>query len=223
MKAKISEVFESIQGEGIYMGERHVFVRFFGCNLNCRYCDTKLLRYTEYESGALLDEVKRYQRVSGIISYTGGEPLLQKDFLKEMMILAHKNNFRNYLETNGTLPEALADVIDHVNVIAMDVKLPSSTGMQPLWDQHLRFLKIAHKKDVFLKTIVCESTTDADIHALICMIESSNLAVPVVLQPDSSADTAALKPKVEKYVAWCTSEGIATCYIPQMHKLLGVK
>ena len=223
MKAKISEIFDSIQGEGIYMGERHVFVRFFGCNLQCRYCDTKTVRYAEYDPGALLNEIKKYQRVAGIISYTGGEPLLQKDFLKEMMPLASKNNFKNYLETNGTLPDSLAEVINYVNVIAMDVKLPSSTGLEPFWDKHKKFLKIAHKKDVFLKTIISESTVDADIHELICMIEDTNLAVPLVLQPDSNADINVLKAKIEKYVSWCTSEGIATCFIPQMHKLLGVK
>ncbi|MFA6385029.1 MAG: 7-carboxy-7-deazaguanine synthase QueE [Candidatus Omnitrophota bacterium] len=223
MNAKISEIFDSIQGEGIYMGERHVFVRFFGCNLKCRYCDTKPERYAEYEPGALLDAAKRYQRVSGTICYTGGEPLLQKDFLKEMLPLALTHNFKNYLETNGTLPDALAEVIDYVNVIAMDVKLPGSTGLQQFWDAHRRFLRIAYKKDVFLKAIVTESTTDADIHELICMIEDTHLAVPLVLQPDSGVEVNVLKPKIEKYQSWCTSEGIATCFIPQMHKLLGVK
>jgi 7-carboxy-7-deazaguanine synthase len=223
MKAQISEVFDSIQGEGIYVGERHVFVRFFGCNLQCKYCDTKLSRFNEYEPIALLELIKKYKRVSGVISYTGGEPLLQKDFLKEMLPLAQKNNFKNYLETNGTLPDALAEVINFVNVIAMDVKLPSSTGLAPLWDQHRAFLKIAQKKDVFLKAVICESTQDKDIHDLILMIEDSHLAVPLVFQPDSAADANVLKPKVEKYVSWCTSEGIATCYIPQMHRLIGVK
>jgi 7-carboxy-7-deazaguanine synthase len=223
MKAKITEIFDSIQGEGLYMGERHVFVRFYGCNIKCRYCDTRPERFAEYEPEALMEAIKRYQRVAGVISYTGGEPLLQKDFLKEIMPLALKNNFRNYLETNGTLPDALAEVINYVNVIAMDVKLPSSTGCEPLWDVHKQFLKIAHKKDVFLKAIVCESTVDADIHALICMIEETNLAVSLVLQPDSDVDIEILRPNIEKYVSWCTSEGIATCFIPQMHKLLSVK
>jgi 7-carboxy-7-deazaguanine synthase len=223
MKGKISEVFDSIQGEGLYMGERHVFVRFFGCNLQCRYCDTKLTRYAEFEPDELLDQVKKFQRASGIISYTGGEPLLQKDFLKEMMPLALKNNFKNYLETNGTIPEALAEVIDYVNVIAMDVKLPSSTGLEPFWDKHLKFLKIALKKDIFIKTIICESTTDEDIHGLIAMIEDSHNAVSVVLQPDSAAAGEAIKIKVANYLPWFIGKGIAVCFIPQMHKLLGVK
>ncbi len=41
MQAKISEIFKSIQGEGPYQGINQVFVRFFGCNLCCRFCDTK--------------------------------------------------------------------------------------------------------------------------------------------------------------------------------------
>ena len=107
MKAQIAEIFDSVQGEGIYLGERHIFVRFFGCNLKCKFCDTQLVRFSEYEPLALLSEIKKFQRPAGIISYTGGEPLVQKDFLKEMLPLARENNFRNYLETNGTLPEAL--------------------------------------------------------------------------------------------------------------------
>ena len=38
--AKIREIFTSIQGEGPYMGEKHAFVRFCRCNLNCEFCDT---------------------------------------------------------------------------------------------------------------------------------------------------------------------------------------
>jgi organic radical activating enzyme len=223
VKAKISEVFDSIQGEGIYMGERQVFVRFFGCNLECRFCDTKMTHCAEYESQALMDEIKRHQRLSGVISYTGGEPLLQSGFLKEMMPMALRNNYRNYLETNGTLPEALAEVIDHVNVIAMDVKLPSSTGLDAHWGKHREFLKIALKKDVFLKAILCESTSDEDIQSLISMIQDSRSAVPLVFQPNYNEDVGSLRAKAEKYKRLCNHEGVAACFIPQMHRLLGVK
>ena len=39
MKARIMEVFSSLQGEGVRLGERQIFVRFGGCNLQCDYCD----------------------------------------------------------------------------------------------------------------------------------------------------------------------------------------
>ena len=41
MDAPIIEIFSSIQGEGLLIGERQIFVRFAGCNLDCTYCDTK--------------------------------------------------------------------------------------------------------------------------------------------------------------------------------------
>ncbi|MCL5059022.1 MAG: 7-carboxy-7-deazaguanine synthase QueE, partial [Actinobacteria bacterium] len=40
MKAAVREIFSSVQGEGPYVGTRQIFIRFDGCNLSCRYCDT---------------------------------------------------------------------------------------------------------------------------------------------------------------------------------------
>ena len=41
LAATINEVFASVQGEGSWVGQRHLFVRFTGCDLSCRYCDTR--------------------------------------------------------------------------------------------------------------------------------------------------------------------------------------
>jgi len=72
MKAKIVEVFESIQGEGLYLGEKQIFVRFFGCNLNCNFCDTRPDRFMEYEPQELFKEIELYQDKYHSISFTGG-------------------------------------------------------------------------------------------------------------------------------------------------------
>ena len=148
MKGRIAEVFDSIQGEGLYLGEKQIFVRFYGCNLECRFCDTKLKSFMEYEPEELFRELKLYQDKYHSVSFTGGEPLLQKDFLKEMLKMTRKDNFRNYLETNGVLYEELEDVIDYVDIVAMDLKLPSSTGLGDFWDEHRLFLKIASQREV---------------------------------------------------------------------------
>jgi len=86
VKGKIAEVFSSVQGEGLYFGEDQIFVRFFGCNLKCKFCDTPLDRFTEYEPAELLDELKLYHHDDRrTVSFTGGEPLLQRYFLKESL------------------------------------------------------------------------------------------------------------------------------------------
>jgi len=77
-RLRIAEVFESIQGEGIWAGVPSVFVRVSGCNLRCSWCDT---RYASWEpEGPVLevDEVVRRVLVSPIrhVVVTGGEPML---------------------------------------------------------------------------------------------------------------------------------------------------
>jgi 7-carboxy-7-deazaguanine synthase len=223
MKGKISEIFESIQGEGIYVGEKQIFVRFFGCNLSCRFCDTPLNKFSEYEPQRLLSELRSYPGNYHSVSFTGGEPLLQKDFLKEILIQSKQQGFRNYLETNGTLPEALNEVIENVDIVAMDFKLPSSTGSGEFWQVHRDFLKVASKKEVFVKVVICDSTKDEDFKKGLEIIKEANPNVRLVLQPNSFEDGELLNEKIEDFKTACLRERIAVCLIPQMHKVMGIK
>jgi len=224
MKGKISEVFDSIQGEGLYLGERQVFVRFFGCNLNCRFCDTKLRSFLEYEPEELYKELKMYHRKGHhSVSFTGGEPLLQKDFLRETLKLTFKNDMKNYLETNGTLPDALKEVIDHVHIVAMDLKLPSSTGLNGFWQAHRVFLEIAAKKEVFVKAVICECTQESDLLDGLRLIRQAAQNTILILQPDSGINRGVLDAKLELFKDMCRREKVTTCVIPQVHKIAGVK
>lgn len=223
IKARIAEVFESIQGEGIYVGEKQLFVRFFGCNLACSFCDTKLNSFMEYEPQELFEEIIMYPDDFHSISFTGGEPLLQKDFLKEILKLTHNEGYKNYLETNGTLPQELEGLIDYVDIVAMDLKLPSSTQMGHLWGLQRRFLKIASKKEVFLKTIICRATQEEDLRQMLELINENNRATILVLQPNSYEDYNQLEPKLENFRNICIQENITTCIMPQMHKVIGVR
>lgn len=101
----VSEIFESIQGEGPEVGIRAVFLRLAGCNLHCPACDTKYAWHNGNE--ASVDEVKheilRYEIPNLII--TGGEPLMQKAEL-EALLKDVRSDFRYIgLETNGTIHE----------------------------------------------------------------------------------------------------------------------
>jgi len=223
MKAKISEVFDSIQGEGLYLGERQIFVRFFGCNLNCKFCDTQLHHFSEYDPQELLDEVKLYQDNYHSISFTGGEPLLQKDFLKEALKLTRASGFKNYLETNGTLHSELGEVINYLDIIAMDIKLPSSTGGEQLWDEHRKFLEIARRKQVFCKAIICKETKEEDIIEALGLIKNIHKFAVLVLQPNSFDDERAISEKLRDYKDICRREKVTACVIPQIHKKIGLK
>jgi organic radical activating enzyme len=223
LKGRIAEVFQSIQGEGLYLGEKQVFVRFFDCNLNCKFCDTSLTHFSEYGAQELFEELKTYDRPIHSISFTGGEPLLQKDFLKEVLKLAHQHGFKNYLDTNGTLADELEETIDYLDIIAMDLKLPSSTGLHHFWDAHRRFLKIASGREVFLKAVICESTEKEDLEEALKLIKETNRYAALVLQPDSFAGHSCINKKLESFRDLCNDNGVTACIIPQVHKMVGVR
>ena len=219
MKGRIAEIFDSVQGEGLYLGEKQLFVRFFGCNLSCKFCDTKLNRFIEYAPEELLEELRLYQDDYHSISFTGGEPLLQIDFLRELLKLTQGHGYKNYLETNGTLIGELEMAIDYLDIVAMDIKLPSSTDMGILWGIHRRFLKIASRKEVFLKAIICQSTKEEDLVEALWLIKETAPATILVLQPNSLEAYAPMQEKLETFRHICQESEITTCVIPQVHKI----
>jgi 7-carboxy-7-deazaguanine synthase len=223
VKAKIAEVFDSAQGEGLYLGEKQIFVRFYGCNLNCSFCDTKLDRFMEYEPQELFKEIKLYRGKYHSISFTGGEPLLCKDFLKEILKLTAKHGHRHYLETNGTLAAELEELIEYVDIVAMDLKLPSSSGMHGLWGKHKDFLKVARRKEVFLKAVICLETVEDDLMQALELIKQVSPGSILVLQPNSYEQHEFLREKLSKFKQACAQEKVTACVIPQMHKIIGMR
>ena len=221
VKGKVSEVFRSIQGEGIYQGIDQVFVRFFGCNLRCSFCDTKLDRYEKKTVVKLFDEISSFRDYHSL-SVTGGEPLVQADFLKDLLKLVKQQKQKVYLETNGTLPENLKKVIDYVDIIAMDFKLPSSTGLKLFWDQHQKFLKIAKEKKTFVKAVIGTSTTVEDVYKTIEIIKGSAKKIILVLQPQNPFEVM-VKAKINSFKQLCQEEGLEVKVIPQIHKKLGLR
>jgi organic radical activating enzyme len=223
VKARIAEIFESVQGEGLYLGEKQIFVRFFNCNLSCIYCDTKLDRFTEYEPGELFEEIKLYRDKYHSISFTGGEPLLYLDFLKEILKLTSACGHKHYLETNGTLFSELEQLIDRIDIIAMDLKFPSSSGMGNLWHLHRKFLKIAARKEVFLKAIISQATYEDDLREALVLIKEISPSSVLVLQPNSYENQIVLHEKLLNFKEIASKEGVTVCVIPQIHKIMGLK
>ena len=230
-KAEVTDIFSSIQGEGIFLGAKQIFVRFKACNLACSYCDEKerfvARQLTPLE---LMSEIRFLELSQGphhSVSLTGGEPLMCADFLKAFLKLLRKEKMKAYLETNGTLPGKLGEVIDLIDIIAMDIKLPSSTGQRAYWSESLAFLKIAAKKKVFVKAIVTAGTKTSDIKKAASLVSRVDRRIPFIIQPASPARYA-VKTVGNKVLLKFLEAGSRTKLdnvrvIPQMHKVLGVK
>jgi organic radical activating enzyme len=227
-QAEIAEIFLSYQGEGPYVGSRQLFVRFFGCNLNCVFCDTFIESHKLLSKETLLSNILDFGEDYNELVLTGGEPLLAGDFLKKFLPLfkAHRQN-KIYLETNGTLPDELKKVIDYVDIIAMDFKLPSSTGGPDLWEAHRRFAEIAVRKELIAKAVITDATTMDDIRQMSSAITDLEGESTIVLQPVTPVDNSPGEPDEEmiwyfkRYME--KSVGKDVMIFGQMHKRAGVK
>jgi 7-carboxy-7-deazaguanine synthase len=221
-KAKIIEMFSSIQGEGLYAGQVQTFARFYGCNIRCGFCDESWKnKFKEYSIQRFIDSaVKENNRV---ISLTGGEPLLQTDFLKEALPKLKKKGFIIYLETNGMLKNKLLEIIDFLDIISMDIKLPSSTGLRGYWKLHSDFLREASRKKVFVKSVITDSTTASDIKRAVSVIKSVDRDIFFVLQP-ASVNGKVKKIRSAKRFLEIADSGLNNVrLIPQIHRILGLR
>lgn len=223
MEGKISEVFKSIQGEGIYAGIPQVFVRFYGCRQQCRFCDTQLSRYEKISPFELIRRVEQLSNGLRSLSITGGEPLEQMDFLKASLSLAKQENFKNYLETNGIFYNELKDIIDFTDIISMDIKLPSSTGLKAFWSEHKNFLEVGKSREIFVKIVICLSTEKKDLEKTIDLLRDFNGSrkIPLVLQPNTFELTRDLWDKALEFQKIALESLPDVRIVPQIHKLLG--
>ena len=222
MRARILEIFSSIQGEGVYVGQAQTFVRFYGCNLSCEYCDErKKNKFKEYSPERLIAAVVKEN--NKVVSFTGGEPLLYADFLKEVLPQLKKKGFVIYLETNGTLKNKLLEIIDFLDIISMDIKLPSSTGGSAYWKDHFDFLKASGRKKVFVKSVITNKTTASDIKKAVSIIEEINKTAFFILQPVTINNRVQKIKKAREFLGLAGSRLDNVRLIPQVHKILGVK
>jgi 7-carboxy-7-deazaguanine synthase len=242
----ISEVFSGIQGEGLYVGERQIFVRFAGCNLKCRYCDTPSAQdrtdtcrieqcpgrrdFAVVDSAVdlsrLLNAVERLEAFSGLhhsIAITGGEPLVQSSFLGEVAGGLKGRGLRVFLETNGSLPDRLPLVIQSVDIVSMDVKLPSASGLPDMMAVHEEFLRAAAAMDVYVKIVLASTTTADELLCAVRMVNSVDASIPVVLQPVTGLSSVR-PPSAAQVLEWqssCRQLHRDVRVIPQCHKFMG--
>lgn len=177
-KVKIKEIFASIQGEGPYVGYKQLFIRFCNCNLKCNYCDTDFEDGKEYDPCELANEVNKFTDVHSI-SLTGGEPLLQTEFLKDFLPLVNK---KIYLETNATLADRFNEVKSFVDIVSADIKLESATGIKDTYKFHDKFFEACRGVETFAKIVFNDRITDEEIEK--CCELGKKHDIELILQPE---------------------------------------
>jgi len=243
--AHIVELFSSIQGEGLLVGLRQIFLRFYGCNLSCNYCDTEINQvppfcrmegtpgrrdFIDAANPVSLDRLvmllgswgRGWPGIHHSISITGGEPLLNLETLLEWLPELRKFH-PIYLETNGVLHEALSQLIMMLDYIGMDIKLPSTSGCTDLWECHRDFLRIAAKKNVFVKIVISDATEEWEIERASSTVAAINRDIPVILQPVTlSNGSIGISPfRMLEFQEIASSFVTEVRIIPQTHKFIG--
>jgi organic radical activating enzyme len=242
LKANLAEVFESVQGEGLLVGTRQVFVRFSGCNLHCSYCDTLDSRQPSsscliYFQPCTKEKVRQIENplssqqllqilaefTASWISFTGGEPLLAGDYLREVVQQTQLMHRKNFLETNATLLEELDRCLPYLDMVSIDFKLPSATG-KDLWDHHRRFLIRASSKPCYVKLVITPETRREEVEQAVQIISSVSQDIPLFLQPVtacSNGDAADIDTILD-YQTQALHTLIHVRIVPQIHPCLGI-
>lgn len=244
MRGWITEVFESIQGEGLYVGERHIFVRFSGCNLRCAFCDTPRSRVrrercaigTRARTRSIPNPIEESTVIRAIstlsrdartrtVSLTGGEPLLQAEFAGSLTRRLKQEEFRTYLETNGTLPEGLTTTLPYLDIVSMDWKLASSSGQSDSSRAHEDFLRLCRGPSLFIKMVITPTTAEKEFRKAVARIAGVNSRLPLILQPVTPR-TRAKRPSTDFLLGLqeiALRHLLEVRIIPQNHPLLGIK
>lgn len=245
----VTEMFCSVQGEGLYLGARHVFLRTAGCSATCYWCDTvaskeerpfcivhgrtKRSLRNPLSAGETAEELLRLfdDEKPVCVSMTGGEPLEQPEFVAAVAGELKRKDIPVYLETSGLEVDGLAKVRPFVDIVAMDIKLPHATGVNH-WHTHGEFLKLLAGKRAFIKIVLDSTTPIGEVETAVQLIAGIDRHVPLVLQPES---TTFLKREREDATRRTLLELLDRCQrmalehlddvrvIPQCHKILRVR
>lgn len=231
MKAPIIEIFSSFQGEGPYVGQRQIFVRFAGCNLDCSYCDTNKSKSEKSGKNMTVQEVA--DKINSlktpdckVVSFTGGEPSLYPEFISEV---SKKIDLDVLLETNGTLPDNIIS-IENLDIVSLDIKLPEhfKEYNKDILSNEVKTLTllIARSITVYCKIVTLPTTKTSTIKEVIEILSESILNknnLKIDIQPSSPISD--WKGNTEKLFEFSeiAGEHFEVATIPQIHTILNIE
>lgn len=216
---KISELFFSIQGEGELTGIPSVFVRTSGCNLRCRWCDTKYSSWTPEGENVDIEEL-----VEKVCSYparhvviTGGEPMIAKD-IKEFVDLLKQSGKHITIETAGTIaPNGIQCDLASISPKLSD-STPEKGEISEEWIERHDSTRIDYNilndwidsYEFQLKFVVSRKEEINEVKCIIDKIESDILPEKVLLMPEGT-DSETIHSRYDMLVDLCKENGFRMC------------
>jgi 7-carboxy-7-deazaguanine synthase len=234
--APICEIFTSIQGEFYSLGVPSIFIRFWGCNLRCRfndkYCDTPYSVVTGYNKSKLYTPEELFDKIKKILEdkpniknivITGGEALLYQKFLKSFFslikfinisnkIIKNDNNITIEIETNGTIivENEIANYVDRFNI---SPKLKNSNQEHSVFDKlriNYNALNSFPKQKSIFKFVIDNENDIIEVK----QIEEKCSNIPVYLMPEGISRIQ-INDKGRQIVELCVKYGYKYC--PREH------
>ena len=215
---KISEIFNSIQGEGPCAGEPVVFLRLALCNLTCTWCDTKYTwDWANYDFDKEVHEILLEEIAKQIESYkikhlviTGGEPLMQQEELYELILLLNSEYFIE-IETNCTIiPNKL--LIDNIDQWNVSPKTKNSGNSLALYENKKCYDFFANLDNCYFKYVVENDKDLVEIQELISKYNLKNDNVFLMPQATSKSEIITREKIVSKL-----AKDSKLSYSPRLH------
>jgi 7-carboxy-7-deazaguanine synthase len=202
---KINEIFFSLQGEGVYIGEPMIFIRSSGCNMHCTWCDTKYAqdKGKEMSLEEIVKEISKYPCMK--VCITGGEPMIQEEGLKELVLELDSLGYWTMLETNASRYNK--EIFDTFDFISVSPKPPSSREKS-----ESGVLKEAAKRESQIKIVIAN---EAD-YEFAKKVYEEFADSHIILQPEGGKNLKNLS-------EWVLRDGLNVRVLPQLHKIVGLK
>jgi 7-cyano-7-deazaguanosine (preQ0) biosynthesis protein QueE len=202
---KINEIFPSIQGEGLRLGEPTLFIRLAECNLKCAFCDTKYAwqKGQEMTVEAILKKIQKIHASfpSQWVCLTGGEPLLQD--VSGLVQRLNKQNYRIQVETNATIYRELDKAVDWYTISPK----PPKYFYQPEYTKKAKEVKLVVNKGF-------------DLAVLKKIRKGFPEKTPILLQPMSNSQSSSKQ--ALRLLKQALKDGAKNVRITaQIHKIFG--
>jgi 7-carboxy-7-deazaguanine synthase len=216
---KVSEVFDSLQGEGPSLGQPCAFLRLAGCNLRCTWCDTKYTwdwEHYSYAENVRVTEVRELrERLSPAsrLVITGGEPLLQQAGLIELLGSLPGGMFVE-VETNGTRSPS-DELLDRVNQWNVSPKLSGSGETR---ERRLCLDVLTRLKSTQRATLKLVVGSEAEVEEARELVATLGWPLARVQFMPQASSRAALLERMPETAKWALGAGVG--FSPRLHLLL---